>query len=140
MVVHLRGRAIRLIDLASMPVLGAYVWAGCLALLVEPPGIVEIQLGPIMGVVWACCLIAGPLLAVGSMLLADQYAGTQLRAWAGLITFGAVGTYTMCAYAAYGWASFIVVIAGGLSTAALLALAVDVRALRLIRRLSREPR
>lgn len=137
MVVHLRGRTIRLLDLASAPVLASYIVGGVLALTVEPPNLVEVQLGPMFIVVWAAMLIAGPLLWFASIPMADQYAGVQLRASAGLMTVGGVGTFAACA-GMVDHTSFSFVIATGLACAALSALLVDLRQMRMIRRLARE--
>lgn len=124
-------REIRLLDLAASPVFGAYFWGGILALLVEPPTIVEEQLGPVLGVCWAAALILGPLMAVLSFPRPDEYASIWFRISSGLFIFGGIGTFAMCALHAFGWQSFVVSVTVGLSGAALLALGIDI--LKMIR-------
>ncbi len=137
MVVTIRGRQVRLLDLASAPVLVAYIVGGFLALTVEPPNLVEVQLGPKFVVLWAVMLIAGPVMWFASIPMADQYLGVQLRASAGVLTMGGVGTFAACA-GIVDYTSFAFVIATGLACAALSALLVDLRQLRMIRRLAHE--
>lgn len=140
MVVQLRGRTIRLIDLASLPVLVAYTLGGLLALLVEPPGIVEAQLGPILGIAWSACLITGPIGSIASMPLPDQWAGTQLRIGASGLTLAALAPLTVCAISAYGYAAFFTVLSAGLSAATTVTLCIDVRQLGRIQRHAQECR
>lgn len=135
MVVSIRGRPVRLLDLASAPVHVAYIIGGLLALTVEPPNLVEVQLGPRFIVLWAVMLIVGPILSFASIPLDDQYLGAQLRASAGLLTVGGVGMFAVCA-GAVDITSFSVVVTTGLACAAFLALLVDLRQLRMIRRLA----
>lgn len=131
-------RPIHLVDLASTPVLLAYLWGGLLALLVEPPSVVENQLGPVFGMIWAVMLVVGSILAASAFPMADQWAGTWLRLGSGLILFGAIGTFTMCMGHAYGPTAFEVIVPGGLASDALLGVMVDVRKLQLIRRHAQE--
>lgn len=137
MVVSIRGQQVRLIDLASTPVLIAYIVGGCLALTVEPPNLVEVQLGPRFILLWAVMLIVGPILSFASVPMPDQYLGVQLRVSAGPLTAGGVGTFAACA-GMVDYTSFTFVIATGLAVAALLALLVDLRQMRMIRRLAQE--
>ena len=120
-----RSVQVRLLDLASLPVLSAYLWGGVMSLAGGPPSAVHAQLGAIIGAVWSVMLICGPLLSIGSFPLADQRGGIWLRVGAGWFTVGALGIFTGCAYVAYGPSDFITILGGGLAGAALLVLVLD---------------